>query len=380
MHWAHAVSDDLIHWEYLPVALAPDQPYEDDFRGGCFSGSAIEKDGRLYLLYTASANGRQSQCVAWSDDGIHFEKYSANPVIAAPPEGFVPSSFRDPKVLEHEGVYYLVVGASAQAELRPEGCALLYRSMDLLHWDYVGVAARSGGKYGTMWECPDLFPLEDRWVMTFCPMQAKMRTCWMVGKMDFETGAFSCMTEGTLDQGWEFYAPQTFQHVTGRRIQLGWQSSWGDRVGNTVQEHWRWSMTVPRELSLGADGTLRVRPVQEVFEQSQDDGTVYHRRLTLRSGSITLWPRGRIGEDLYIHMERESGTFEVGRRMPDSTEWDIRSEVLPDWETELTVIADRNGIEIFANRGRLAISCVDLSKGEGLLIQKENASVWVDRK
>ena len=51
MHWGHAVSDDLLHWKELPIALYPDQPYEDD--GGCFSGSAVEKDGRLYLFYTS---------------------------------------------------------------------------------------------------------------------------------------------------------------------------------------------------------------------------------------------------------------------------------------------------------------------------------------
>ena len=79
MHWGHAVSDDLIHWEYLPVALAPSEPYEDHLKGGCFSGSAIEFDGKLYLIYTAATNHGngfvQTQCVAYSEDGIHFEKY-----------------------------------------------------------------------------------------------------------------------------------------------------------------------------------------------------------------------------------------------------------------------------------------------------------------
>lgn len=80
MHWGHAVSEDLLHWEHLPMALVPDQPYEDDL--GCFSGSAVEKDGRLYLFYTAvSHRFGQAQCVAWSDDGVHFTKYEGNPVI-----------------------------------------------------------------------------------------------------------------------------------------------------------------------------------------------------------------------------------------------------------------------------------------------------------
>ena len=85
MHWGHAVSDDLIHWEYLPVALAPSEPYEDHLKGGCFSGSAIEFDGKLYLIYTAATNHGngfvQTQCVAYSEDGIHFEKYENNPIM-----------------------------------------------------------------------------------------------------------------------------------------------------------------------------------------------------------------------------------------------------------------------------------------------------------
>lgn len=50
MYWGHAVSDDLIHWEYLPLALAPSEYYDNHLKGGCFSGSAIEHDGKLYLV------------------------------------------------------------------------------------------------------------------------------------------------------------------------------------------------------------------------------------------------------------------------------------------------------------------------------------------
>ena len=55
MHWGHAVSGDLVHWEYLPLALAPSESYDNHHQGGCFSGSAIEHDGKLFLMYT----GRQ---------------------------------------------------------------------------------------------------------------------------------------------------------------------------------------------------------------------------------------------------------------------------------------------------------------------------------
>ena len=56
MHWGHAVSEDMLHWEYLPLALAPSESYDDHLRGGCFSGSAVEMDGKLYLVFTAATN------------------------------------------------------------------------------------------------------------------------------------------------------------------------------------------------------------------------------------------------------------------------------------------------------------------------------------
>ena len=88
MHWGHAVSKDLLHWEYLPLALAPSEVYDDFQKGGCFSGSAIEHDGKMYLFYTATANhghgNVQTQCLAISEDGIHFEKYTGNPLITVP--------------------------------------------------------------------------------------------------------------------------------------------------------------------------------------------------------------------------------------------------------------------------------------------------------
>ena len=78
MHWGHAISDDMLHWEYLPVALAPSEPYDNHKEGGCFSGSAIEHDGKLYLVYTGTTNYGdgfiQSQCLAYSEDGVHFVK------------------------------------------------------------------------------------------------------------------------------------------------------------------------------------------------------------------------------------------------------------------------------------------------------------------
>ena len=119
MHWGHAVSDDLIRWEYLPCALAPDTEYDS---GGCFSGSAAElPDGRLLLLYTGvrseseedgTVKDIQTQCIAVGD-GTDFEKIPQNPVLteADLPKGGSRYDFRDPKIWrENDGGYACVVG------------------------------------------------------------------------------------------------------------------------------------------------------------------------------------------------------------------------------------------------------------------------------
>ena len=160
MHWGHAVSEDMIHWEYLPLALAPSEVYDDHLKGGCFSGSAIEHDGKLFLIYTGTCNNgkgfEQSQCIAYSEDGIHFEKYEGNPVITAP-EGVPTDLFRDPKVWKHDDTYYVVCGASQNGFAQ----ARLYKSTDMFHWEFVNVLAESRGEWGYMWECPDFYPVGD---------------------------------------------------------------------------------------------------------------------------------------------------------------------------------------------------------------------------
>ncbi|MBP3647860.1 MAG: NUDIX domain-containing protein [Clostridia bacterium] len=374
MHWAHAVSADLIHWEYLPVALAPDQPYDDGAGGGCFSGSAIEKDGKILLLYTGVKDGRQHQCLAMSDDGIHFDKYVGNPVIPAPPEGHS-SDFRDPCIVEHDGSYYLIVGSSiGGANEGGEGCVLCYRSPDLVNWTYLGIAARSGGQYGTMWECPDLFRLGGKWVLGFCPMyMGETITCYFVGKMDFETGVFTKEAEGTFDMGWEYYAPQTFRHTGSRRIQMGWQGHWDWMpfacAPDTMAEGWRWSMALPRELWL--DETLRIRqkPVDAILQEAPLNGAYMHTMTV--DGCVTLWPRGTEGEHMYIRVDAPAHRLEIARRLPSQAEWDVRTAQLVSAAPDLTIIADRHSVEVFADEGRLAFSSCDNLPGGGLIVKKD---------
>ncbi len=177
MHWGHSKSKDFIKWEYLPIAMAPDEKYDE---GGCYSGSALESEGEHVLLYTGvmdryledgTHNYCQVQCMA-KGDGLNYTKYTENPVIAGDnlPEGGSTENFRDPKIWKDGKHYYLVVG---NCNADGYGQVLLYRSENLEQWEFLTVLDQSMGKYGKMWECPDFFPLGDRQILMVSPQDMR---------------------------------------------------------------------------------------------------------------------------------------------------------------------------------------------------------------
>ena len=274
MHWGHAVSSDLIHWEELPIALYPDKPYENE--GGCFSGSAIEKDGRLYLFYTSvSRELKQTQSVAYSDDGIHFVKYCNNPVIPKNPLGF--SDFRDPKVTEIDGKYYMVVGTGN----KDTGKVILFSSKDLLQWDYIGVLFE-GEEYANCIECPDFFKIGSKYVLMFSKIK-KHEVHFVVG--DFVDGKLINYTICRPEWGIDFYTPQTFTDGK-RRIMIGWMYHWGKYAPLGCK--FAGALTIPRELTLSGNKIINF-PVKEARKLL----TKQSRYVQVEGNRLTLKTRGR---------------------------------------------------------------------------------------
>lgn len=389
MHWGHAVSDDLLHWTHLPVALAPSEPYDDHPQGGCFSGSAIEKDGKLYLLYTGTANHGngfvQTQNVAVSDDGIHFMKYEGNPVIDVP-EGIPTDFFRDPKVWEHDGLYYMVVGAQKDGKAQ----ALLYRSEDLLHWEFFSVLHESRGEWGFMWECSDFFPIADKWVYLCSPMGAGERTTvYFVGDFDYATGRFTYDVTGEADWGFDFYAPQTFLDGQGRRIAVGWANGWDwmpfwKDWGPTYQEGWCGAFSVPREVRLTDDGKLAFLPVAEVKSlrvnavtmpellltsgQMQSlqagDGVHFELKFTIdlestTARSVDLALRSGNGREVVCTFDIDKSEVRVNRDNADGWSKGTSRGLLAMWgrtQLEVDVLGDTSSLEIFVDQGNVVHS------------------------
>ena len=278
MHWGHAVSKDLLHWNYLPAALAPDEFYDRD---GCFSGSAVTlEDGRHLLMYTGVIRERQkdggicevqTQCVAVGD-GTDYEKYEGNPVLDEThlPEGGSRFDFRDPKMWKTEdGTYRCVVGnRSADGS----GQILLYTSKDGFQWEFKNVLIANRNRFGSMWECPDFFYLDGKWVLLTSPQDMLPQgfeyhngngTLCLIGDYDPKTDTFIEQHDQAIDYGIDFYAPQTIETSDGRRIMIGWMQNWDACGIRTPEEPWSGQMSLPRELFI-RNGRLYQAPVREL--------------------------------------------------------------------------------------------------------------------
>ena len=303
MHWGHAVSDDLINWKELPVALYPDQPYESGAKGGCWSGSAVVKDGLLYVFYTSvSDEFGQTQSVATSKDGIHFEKHRHNPVIKKYPKDGS-EDFRDPKVVKIGNEYFMVCGSGKKGI----GKILLYSSIDLFNWEYQGVMFE-GDEYGSVLECPDFFPINDKYVLMFSQMGRQTHSV-MFAYGDFDGKKFSPLSFHTPEAGPHFYAPQTFLDALGRRIIIGW-INWNRPSGGTAD--FTGALSIPREIKM-IDSRLCTFPAHEaanLLKDNDDLVSVKGRDLTIFAENVSF-PLRYTGAIESVDILRDTKTIEV---------------------------------------------------------------------
>lgn len=421
MHWGHAVSTDLLHWEYLPAALAPDEFYDKD---GCFSGSAITlPDGRHLLMYTGVVQERQrnggvcdvqTQCLAVGD-GIDYEKYEKNPVIDERdlPEGSSRIDFRDPKIWrEEDGSYSCVIGN------RPadgSGQILLFTSPDGFEWKFKNILIANKNRFGRMWECPDFFPLDGKQVLLTSPQEmqpvglefhAGNGTLCLIGDYNPQGVGFIRQNAQAIDYGLDFYAPQTLLTPNGRRVMVAWMQNWATVGAKPYHCRWFGQMSVPRELSV-KDGRLYQIPVREL--ESYRGPCVMHHNIPV-SGEVNLpgvqgrmldmtvtvrpigkdsyrWFRIRVAKDgeheTIIRYRPDQGTVKIDRTrsgLPHDIVHTRSFFVRPrGGEIKLRLVLDRFSLEVFVNDGEQAASAVIYTRQEADAISFEaGGSVLMD--
>ena len=257
MHWGHAVSQDLVHWEELPIAIYPTPDSVD--QDGVFSGYAFNHNGTPTIMYTGVRGHDQLPCLATGDDMLRaITKFAGNPVIPAPPAGLDVLGFRDHSVWQEGEWWYQVIGSGIRGV---GGATFLYRSRNIVDWEYVGLhCVGSSLETGTMWECPDFFPLGDKYVLVLSPIPLQ-KAIYFVGS--YENHVFTPEKQWSVDNGNSLYAPLSFVDENGHRIMFGWLRE--GRSGDAqIKAGWSGVASLPRLLTLGDDGFMRQEPVPEL--------------------------------------------------------------------------------------------------------------------
>jgi sucrose-6-phosphate hydrolase SacC (GH32 family) len=351
MHWGHASSTELLHWEHHPIALAPDE------HGTIFSGSVVQDldgtagfgAGALVALFTHHAGDRQHQSVAHSTDGgMTWQTYADNPVlIGAGPD------FRDPKVIR------LADGHWSMVVTKRDHLAF-YESADLLHWEPVGefradLGAQLRVRDVGAWECPDLVEIaRDRsstWLLTVGLFSGGEHghSTTVVIPGSFGAGEFTPSEAATrMDHGPDFYAFQTFSGVApSPPVGMAWMSSWA-YANDVPSAGIRGMLSIPRRLALGADGAIRSWPAM-------------HRPSSLPAS--VAWIEST--DDVVVDILGSAGTVRAGvadgaafvERLGDHVPgYAGRHEVAISTPGPHLVIVDHGSVEVFAGGGAASVT------------------------
>lgn len=212
IHWGHAVSQDLVHWRDLPIALEPGpEPYDQE---GCWTGCMVINNGLPTIFFTATHP--QTVAAAEShDDLITWEKLEGNPLIAGPPDEirqYAGGHFRDPFIWQNNELWEMLVVSKIEGI---GGQVLLYDSKDLRQWQYRGIFLGGNVKeevpfwQGTMWECPNFLDFGDQQVLLISVQSNPSDHLYAVYFSGQRVeNRFEPHTSGMLIHGGSFYAPR----------------------------------------------------------------------------------------------------------------------------------------------------------------------------
>lgn len=385
MHWGHVSSTDLVTWKREPIALAPSLEEDKD---GVFSGSAVvSADGKtLYAYYTGHRwrNGineddgnLQVQMMATSTDGINFEKHG---MIVECPDGLI--HFRDPKVWKQGDTWCMIFGACS-AQMR--GQVWLYTSTDMSTWTFDRVIFEDPNPDVFMLECPDMFPVGDKWVLSYCPMGPKPdgymgrnghNAGYVVGTWNLGETLNAETDYRLADWGHNYYAPQTFEAPDGRRIVFGWMGSFTTPLASQAEDGWSGQLTIPRVQTLDQNNRLISTPIAELSQLRQDTVDFGTFELGANENRVLLTDSGPI--EVEAEFDLEAGTAErIGFNVHETPDGhhtfvcydDLARRVVVDQRLaahgnrgyraapfdgntlKLRLFIDRGSVEVFVNDG-----------------------------
>lgn len=423
MHWGHATSKDMIHWKHEPIAIYPDSI------GTIFSGSAVVdinntsgfgKNGKapLVAVFTqhsmegekAGRNDFQTQSIAYSnDEGKTWIKYSGNPVLKNP--GII--DFRDPKVMWYDPQKKWIMTLATKDRIT------FYSSKDLKSWIKESEFGATIGAHGGVWECPDLFTLDDNgkkvWVLLVSinpggPNKGSA-TQYFIG--DFDGNKFVPLTTDIkwIDYGPDNYAGITWSNTGNRKIFLGWMSNW--MYANVVPtETWKNAMTIPRELKLrhvGKDILIASMPVTELSKIQSKPVIVSNLKvngrvdITGKMGKVNFPCRINLsmeeikdfsliisnesGQELIIGFDKKQNQYFIDRTKSGKADFQkefaarhVAPRLTDNRKMNISLLIDVSSLEVFADDGLTVMTGIffpskpykriDIKTSENVLIKK----------
>ena len=401
MHWGHAKSRDLLHWEELPIALRPDA------KGWIFSGSIVVdtantsgfgRDGIVpwVAIFThhdgaGEKAGRQdieSQSLAYSlDGGTTWTTYAGNPVLPSPGT----RDFRDPKVFWHAANERWVMSLATNDRIT------FFSSDNLKEWRKESEFGATLGAHGGVWECPDLFPVQFEgktyWVLLVSlnpgGPNGGSATQYFVGDFDGRTFTPVNADAHWLDYGPDNYAGVTFGNLNGRALFMGWLGNWNYAM--KVPTHpWRSAMTLPRDLVLqrvGKELRLASRPAREVaglggeskplpvapgplVELAQQTGNRFQFTLKLKQlAGFRIALGSDAGDQLEIGYDAKQKEYFIDRRRAGESSFApgfagrfTAPRVGTAPTGDITLVVDATSVELFADGGLTAMTALSFPR------------------
>lgn len=359
--WRHCVSEDLVHWIDQGCGLEPTEWYE---KQGCYSGSGIVSEGKYYIFYTGNVRDREGgrrtyQCMAVSENGETFAK--KGPVVCLP-RGYTPH-FRDPKVWKKNGRWWMMVGAQTT---KHKGNVALFVSEDPQNWRWVGNLLEESRDWGFMCECPDILEIQGQEFLVLS-IQKREGSVGMVfaGRMDYQRGRFLTDPKSGrfIDEGLDFYAPQSFWDESGRCLMLGWIGAGTQEYQLSqpaAEEGWLHSLTIPRVVGL-YKGKLCQRPAEELkMLRGKEMSAEGKGSIVIDRGSASLeilaeCPKGEnvafdLGTVLMMDYIKENHLVRFRRKRWGMPGYDEKSFSLVSLD-RIHIFLDYSTAEVFLNDG-----------------------------
>lgn len=382
--WGRYTSRDLLKWKYRGAPIINDCEWDRD---GVYTGSAIVCDDIMHIFYTGNVKymgnydyineGRESNLIYINDKDwkkrllLKTEDFPEN----------MTQHIRDPKVWEENGHYYIVLGARRKDE---KGAVIVYKLNDIEDVPEFVNEITTERRFGYMWECPDVFKLENQCFLAVSPQGVESEEYRYQNV--YQSGYFS--VDGDIkrdcdlvnftewDMGFDFYAPQTFEDEKGRRILIGWVGMPDSEYRNpTLEKGWQNCLTLPRVLEY-KNGKIYQKPVEEINKLRKE-------KTSLNSNEeINVWTCDieitNINSQKFeavikgvLNIKYSDNVFKIILNQYGRGE---RKLVLYSLES-IRILADSSVAEIYINNGEYVFTTMFYSESGKTVIRCENAGI-----